>query len=122
VTWPAGDAAAARQLAATGATARAIGEAIGRSRLAVLSYCDRNGIALKQRTRARVEKLRKSRAPVLVPATPAEPTEMVEFHLVEGCRWIEGEPGWRALTCNAPRFGLSSYCPAHHQRAYRSAQ
>jgi hypothetical protein len=33
------------------------------------------------------------------------------------CRWIEGEPGEGA--CGAPRRAGSSYCAAHHARAYR---
>ena len=142
--WTVEERATAMQLAKTGATAAAIGAAIGRTRNSVIGWLHRAGLGLKGKPTPK----RPSRAltkPVerrAKPKSPARPRFAAGYAYMTGanpmppaplpkreplpplgnlmtatatqCRWIDTAPA----ICGRDTKAGSSYCPHHHSIVY----
>ena len=98
-TWAPEDDAALARMWLSGSTASQIATEIGKTKNAVIGRAHRLGL----------DKRREAIVPRSKPGT--------------GCRWIEGDPReyrrkGEAIYCNAPRQGMTAWCPVHHARVY----
>jgi hypothetical protein len=138
--WSDAEGATVRRLASAGHSASAIGAEIGKTKNAVISYCNRRRIALpaaptvilrkpKPKPALRQEARRVAASAPAVETGPLRPLRPVPvpvpvpvpFYAVTGCRWIlDAHPSHAALTCNAAIAPGGSYCAAHRRLAFRA--
>jgi len=114
-----------RQLWETGATAKAIGETMGRSVGSIVGRRSRLGMPGRE-TPTSIAVGRRKAAEEIKRLAPEARQNRRKYELRNdppghrGCSWIEGDPmdGANAYYCAAPSKEGSAYCATHHARAY----
>lgn len=128
--WSDSDVRTLRKMWAAGATARVVGEAIGRSRNAVLGYLHRNSLSSVARVTPTVArpgkvapapKVKAERAPVLEIVPEREPyTGSRVWSTRRGyeCQFPVSDEGADTFSCCKPTNEVQGYCAEHRKRMY----
>lgn len=128
--WSDSDVRTLRKMWAAGATARVVGEAVGRSRNAVLGYLHRNGLngvgrAVPKVARAApvapAPKVKAERAPVLEIVPEREPYTGARVWTTRRgyeCQFPVSGEGADTFSCCKPINEVQGYCAEHRKRMY----
>ena len=128
--WSDSDVRTLRKMWAAGATARAVGEAIGRSRNAVLGYLHRNSLSSVARVTPAVARAAKVAPPPTIKAERTLALEIVpEREPYTGarvwstrrgyeCQFPVSGAGADTFSCCKPTNEVQGYCAEHRKRMY----